>query len=132
MVHDNKNFPLKGMKASRLPKIAREKTQYSSTQLENARQMILEQAEKMGLIKEDDTWPEHLEKEFMYFRDSQTLKSAKGQPKKDVVSNMKQSLAIQNKLIDKEIKKCGKYGQALDVMFKKYQLIAQESGSQLT
>lgn len=45
MVHDNKNYPLKGMKASKLPslKIA-EKQEYSSEQLEKARQSISEQA----------------------------------------------------------------------------------------
>ena len=91
--------------------------------------MILEEAEKMGSVREDETWPEHLEKDLIYFRESQSLKNVKEQKQKDVVSNLKQTLVIQNKLIEKEAKKCGKYGQALDVMFKKYQKISKESGS---
>ena len=37
MVHDNKTYPLKGMKASKLPSLDRQKVQYSSLQLEKAR-----------------------------------------------------------------------------------------------
>ena len=33
MAHDNQNYPLKGMKASKLPKLARSKEQYSLEQL---------------------------------------------------------------------------------------------------
>jgi hypothetical protein len=39
--------------------------------------MILEEAEKMGSVREDETWPEHLEKDLMYFRESQSLKNVK-------------------------------------------------------
>ena len=33
MKHDNQTYPLKGMKASRLPKLGREKVEYSLEQL---------------------------------------------------------------------------------------------------
>lgn len=44
MVHDNMKFPLKGMKASRLPALDRQKTEYSHSQLKKARIMIEEEA----------------------------------------------------------------------------------------
>lgn len=40
MVHDNQMYPLKGMKPSRLPKLKRQKTQYTFEQLQKARALI--------------------------------------------------------------------------------------------
>ena len=40
MVHDNKTHPLKGMKASKLPKLDREKEEYSLDQMERARALV--------------------------------------------------------------------------------------------
>jgi len=122
MVHDNQKYPLRGMKASRLPDLKRQKTQYSSTELDSARQMIREEAERMGLIKDDEQWPEHLDNEMIYSKDN--LVSRKSCSKDAIVSHLKHTLGLQNKLIEKEAKKCGKYGQAIEVMFKKYQTMA--------
>lgn len=59
MTHDNKTYPLKGMKTSRLPELARGKDEYSLEKLQKAKQMIEDQANKMGLLKasEGQTWP---------------------------------------------------------------------------
>ena len=40
MAHDNKTYPLKGMKTSKLPKLSRGKEEYSLEKLQQARQMI--------------------------------------------------------------------------------------------
>lgn len=40
MAHDNKTYPLKGMKTSKLPKLSRSKEEYSLEKLQQARQMI--------------------------------------------------------------------------------------------
>lgn len=37
LAHDNKTYPLRGMKASRLPKLARVKVEYSLQQMAHAR-----------------------------------------------------------------------------------------------
>ena len=43
MVHDNKNHPLKGMKSSKLPRLGRDKVEYSLEMMERARNLIEEQ-----------------------------------------------------------------------------------------
>ena len=43
MAHDNKQYPLKAMKASQLPRLNREKTQYTLEQLQKAKDLITEQ-----------------------------------------------------------------------------------------
>ena len=58
MVHDNRTYPLKGMKASKLPTVQRQKVDYSSDQLNKARQMIAAQAEE---IEQDQVWPEFID-----------------------------------------------------------------------
>ena len=40
MVHDNKTYPLKGMKSSKLPKNVSEKKEYSLDMMERARELI--------------------------------------------------------------------------------------------
>jgi len=91
--------------------------------------MIREEAERMGLIKDNEHWPEHLDNEMIYSKDDPVLR--KSCSKDVIVSHLKHTLSLQNKLIEKEAKKRGKYGQAIDVMFKKYQSMAAESRDEL-
>ena len=47
MAHDNKQYPLKAMKASQLPRLNREKTQYTLEQLQKAKDLIAERAAEL-------------------------------------------------------------------------------------
>ena len=72
MVHDNSKYPLKGMKSSRLPKLGREKIQYTQEELEHARTLIDSQAKEMGAYLAEP-WPADLEKEYIFLKDKMQL-----------------------------------------------------------
>ena len=74
MVHDNTKHPLKGMKAGKLPKVPRSKQQFSSEQLEKARQLIAAEA---GDIPSEEPWPEHLDAETLWLPGSNELRFRK-------------------------------------------------------
>ena len=58
MAHDNKQYPLKAMKASQLPRLNRDKTQYTLEQLQKAKDLI---AERAAELMADDTSLESIE-----------------------------------------------------------------------
>jgi len=84
--------------------------------------LISEQAIEIGDIKEDEdnqeVYPEQMYKDTMYFMKSKQLDFVKKHKAAEIVSNLQHRLELTNKAIDREVKKCGKYGKAIDVMFK--------------
>ena len=93
--------------------------------MENARQLIAQQATDQGLdTQEDEAWPEHLDQEAMFFRKSEAYDWIKDHPDDEIVACLRHKLAKTNKAVDREAKKCKKYGNAVDVLFKKYREMA--------
>ena len=131
MVHDNATYPLKGMKASRLPVLSEPKTQYSSAQLDHARQLIEEEARAMGAIRENEAWPEHLDADMIWIRETKELRTMSDHPNDLVVANLKHKFQARAKQLEKEAKRCDKYGNAIEVMFKKYVEMGATSGDML-
>ena len=130
MVHDNSKYPLKGMKAKNLPKLGREKIQYSQEELERARELIDSEAKEMGAYL-DEPWPAELDKEYIFLKDKMQLVKLSEAKSKEVVSDLRHQLALRNKQIEKEVKRSTKYGKVMDVMFKKYGEIAKSNTEQL-
>ena len=134
MVHDNKTHPLKGMKASKLPKLDREKEEYSLDQMERARALVLEQLkEDLGedydsIIENKDAWQDE---PAMYFRGSKEYELIKNKKSTAVIETTAQEFKLQKKFLQKNEKRCDKIESALDVMFKKYKERNEESSGHL-
>ena len=80
----------------------------------------------------DEPWPEQISKDTMYFMKSKQMDFIKKHKAPEIVSNLQHRLDLTNKAIDREVKKCGKYGKAIDVMFKQYKVMGHNHGQNLT
>ena len=134
MTHDNKMHPLKGMKASKLPRLEREKEEYSLDQMQRARDLVEEQLrEELGedyksIMEEKDAWEDE---PAMYFRGSKEYELIKNKKSTAVIETTAQEFKLQQKVLQKNVKRCDKIESELDGMFKKYRERYEESSGLL-
>ena len=70
--------------------------------------MIEEEANAMDSFAAEENWPDQSESS-------------------DDIESLKLALNLSNKLVGKEVKRCAKYTNSIDVMFKKYRELGADS-----